>query len=201
MYRKFRTLILCLLLGITALVVVALFDSPDPAYRAHELLFWFRFHRYDSLIREVGRQRGIDPMLIKAVVWRESKFQPRKTGGAGERGLMQVTEIAAEDWVKGEKIPDFKPDDLFDPATNILVGTWYLARAMERWNGKDTAEPFALAEYNAGRSRVNRWVDDTNMGHRATADDLRESIDFPGTREYVRTILDRYAYYREVGRM
>jgi len=201
MYRKFRTLVLCLILGVTAVIIVLLFDSPDPTYRAHELLRWNRFHRYDSLIREVAQLRGIDPMLIKAVVWRESKFQSRMSGTSGEGGVMQVTEIAAEDWIRGEKVAHFEPDDLFDAKTNMLVGTWYLARALNRWKGKDTAEPFALAEYNAGRSRVNRWVDDTNLGHRATADDLRESIDFPGTREYVRTILDRYEYYRKIGRL
>jgi soluble lytic murein transglycosylase len=184
-----------------ASVALLLFNSRDLLYEAQEIALYWRFHRYDSLIRAVSERRGMDPWLVKAIVWRESRFYPRKVGGNGERGLMQVTEIAARDWVQAEKVQTFVPTDLFDPKTNLDVGTWYLKRALDRWGGKDDPLPFALAEYNAGRSRVNRWVEDTNMGHRATADDLRDTISFPGTRKYVTTILDRYRFYKRRGRM
>ena len=55
-------------------------------------------------IRDAARLRGIDPMVVKAVVWRESRFQPGKVGLDGERGLMQITEAAAREWVKNEKV-------------------------------------------------------------------------------------------------
>jgi soluble lytic murein transglycosylase len=71
-------------------------------------------------------------MLVKAVVWRESRFDPRKYGSAGERGLMQVSEKAADEWARENKIDTFRAEQLFDPKTNLEAGTWYLCRAFER---------------------------------------------------------------------
>lgn len=99
----------------------------------------------------------MNPALVKAVIWRETRFQPQMQGNHGERGLMQITEVAAADWVKAEKVETFVPTDLFDPKTNIEIGTWYLGRAMKHWAHKDDPIPFALSEYNAGRTRVKRW--------------------------------------------
>ena len=62
---------------------------------------------------------------------------------------------------------------------------------------KDDPIPFALAEYNAGRKRVDRWVESTKLGEAATAADLRGSIGFPTTRGYVNTILKRRACYEQ----
>lgn len=203
MRRVLRRLVIVLVLAALAAVGLIVFNSGDPAYELQEVILFNRYHRYDTLIRDVAKKHELDPMLVKAVVWRESRFQPGKVGGHGERGLMQVTEVAAADWVAAEKIETFVPTDLFDPRTNLEVGTWYLQRARHRWKKQDEMNPeaFALAEYNAGRSRVNQWVDDTNLGKRATADDLRDNISFPGTRNYVRTILDRYEFYKTRGKM
>ena len=62
-------------------------------------------------------------------------------------------------WAKANKIEDFNDDDLYDPETNIRVGTWYLNRALKRWSQTDDPVTFALAEYNAGRSNALKWVD------------------------------------------
>lgn len=190
-----------LLLAVAVALGLALSNSEDPAYELVELALYPRFHRYDDLIRSMAERRGLDPMLVKAVVWTESRFHPGKAGSAGERGLMQVTEIAAADWAAAEKIEKFEAEDLYDPKTNLEVGTWYLARARDRWKDQAGWESFALAEYNAGRSRVNRWVGDTNLGDRATGDDLRENISFRTTRAYVQTILDRRKFYHGRGRL
>src|SRR5215210_1990913 len=132
MGRVFRTLAIVLSLAAAAAASLAVFTSEDPQYQVQEILLHDRFHRYDLLIRAVAERHGLDPMLVKAVVWRESRFQPRKVGSNGERGLMQVTEIAAADWVAAEKIETFVPTDLFDPETNLKAGTWYLKRAHDR---------------------------------------------------------------------
>ena len=105
---------LALVLGVLAGGVVAwiVLRSPDPTYAAYELVFHESFHRYDPVIKDVARRRGIDPMVLKAVVWRESRFRPGKVGLNGERGLMQITDAAAREWVKSEKIANFVPGDL-----------------------------------------------------------------------------------------
>ena len=73
---------------------------------------------------------------------------------------MQVTERAANEWARENKIAGFNPDQLFEPKTNLEAGTWYLHRAMEHWNHQSDPTPFALAEYNAGASScpaLERW--------------------------------------------
>jgi soluble lytic murein transglycosylase len=112
---------------------------------------------------------------------------------------MQVGEGAARDWATAEKIETFVPTDLFDARTNIEVGTWYLAKALARWKTKANPLPFALAEYNAGRTRVDRWIAATDLGDKATAEDLVAVIDFPTTRRYVQDIVRRHRFYRERG--
>ena len=62
-------------------------------------------------------------------------------------------------WAKANKIEDFNDDKLYDPETNIRVGTWYLNRSIKRWSQTDDPVTFALAEYNAGHSNALKWVD------------------------------------------
>lgn len=201
MIRFVRNLLVSLILAMIAAAAITFYYSPDPKYKAQELVLFRRYARFDELIRETAEARGLDPMLVKAVVWRETRFRPDMVGNNGERGLMQVTEGAAEDWANAEGIEGFRPTDLFDPKTNLEVGTWYLARALERWREKDDPLPFALAEYNAGRSRVNQWIENSNMGDKASAYDLREHVAFPTTRNYIETIEERYRFYKDRGRM
>ena len=176
---------------------ILLWLSPDPYYELQKWTSGSRFSSYDPIIAEVSRRNGVDPLLVKAMIWRESGFRADKVGGAGERGLMQVTEAAAQDWAKAEKIETFVPTDLFDPKMNVEAGTWYLAKALDRWKEKANPLPFALAEYNAGRTRVDRWVAATNMGVNANADDLLSAMDFPTTRKYIADITERHRYYRD----
>ncbi|HEX4084816.1 MAG TPA: lytic transglycosylase domain-containing protein [Chthoniobacteraceae bacterium] len=201
MLRTLGNFTLVTLLALMAACALLICGSQDPLYTTQSLLSRGRYHRYDTLIREVGAEYHVDPMLIKAVAWRESGFRPGKVGKNGERGLMQVMEAAASDWAKQKKRAGFVPDDLFDPHTNLEAGTWYLKKALTRYASKDDPMTFALAEYNAGKSRVDKWVGDTNQGAGATAGDLRDSISFPSTREYVDTIIDRYRFYQHQGHL
>src|SRR6266481_6989320 len=147
-------LILCVLMAIAAAFAYVAVKSGDPLYAFYDWMSPARFHQYDRLIRSVALEHQLDPMLVKAVVWRESRFDPGKYGTHGERGLMQVTEKAANEWARENKIADFHVDRLFDPKTNLEAGTWYLHRAIEHWKQEPDPIPFALAEYNAGASRA-----------------------------------------------
>jgi soluble lytic murein transglycosylase len=201
MLRFARNLLMVLFLAALAGAAYLLFVSDDPLYTLQEWLYKQSFREYDPLIIELAEKHAVDAMLVKAVVWRESSFQKEKVGRDGERGLMQVTEGAAADWARVRKIENFVATDLFDPKTNLDAGTWYLAQALDRWSGKDDPVPFALAEYNAGKRRVDRWLQDTNMGALATSEDLRSSISFPSTREYINDIIARYRFYQRRGWM
>jgi len=150
---------------------------------------------YDPLIANIARNEGVDPFLIRALIWRESRFDPLTHGLADEHGLMQVTPDVGQMWAKANKIEDFKDDDLYDPETNIRAGTWYLNRAIKRWSQTDDPVTFALAEYNAGRKNALKWVDPVApLDHTAFLD----RITYPGTRKYVEVIQAKRDEYRHV---
>jgi peptidoglycan lytic transglycosylase len=193
-------LILCALLAIAAAFAYVAVKSGDPLYAFYEWMSPARFHQYDRLIRSVALEHHLDPMLVKAVVWRESRFDPKKRGTHGERGLMQVSEVAANEWARENKIAGFNPDQLFEPKTNLEAGTWYLHRAMEHWNHQSDPTPFALAEYNAGATRARRWSGGNGVAE-ITERQFLQKIDFPATRRYVESIIDRYKFYQRRGRM
>jgi len=147
----------------------------------------------DGPIRAAARRYGVDPALIKAVVWRESHFHPRVRGRAEEIGLMQLQEEAAREWAAAEHLLGFEHEHCFDPGTNTLAGAWYLRKLLHRYAQTDNPLPYALADYNAGRSNVLKWKQGA-----ATTNSVAfvEQIGFPGTREYVLTVMRRYAHYR-----
>ena len=159
--------------------------------------FWcwtyWREHRFDKQIAQAARRYGLDPALVKAVVWQESRFDPDARGQAGELGLMQVRETAALEWASAEGVKPFQHTDCLDPGTNLLAGAWYLRQELRRYSQADNALPYALADYNAGRANVRKWL----AGGAATNSQLfLEQIRFPATRAYIRAILRRYDHYR-----
>jgi soluble lytic murein transglycosylase len=200
MGRFLVKLLICALLAGAAGVVLLSMRSGDALYSLYEWVSPARFQQHDALIRAVATEYHLDPMLVKAVVWRESRFDAQKFGTAGERGLMQVSEKAAGEWAKDAKRENFRVEELFDPRTNIEAGAWYLRHAIEHWQNQADPLPFALAEYNAGGSRALRWAggDDARA---IPAKTFLANIDFPGTRNYVDSIIARYEFYKRRGRM
>ena len=197
MIRFCKKLFVILLFAALTAAGLVLWMAPDTGY---QLQSWFalgRFSAYDAMIADAARKHGLDPLLVKAMVWRESAFDPSKVGTSGERGLMQVSEAAAQDWAAAEKIETFVPTDLFDAKTNLEVGTWYFKKGLERWKQKADPVPFALADYNAGHRTVERWIAATERGDDAVAENLMRAIDFPTTRKYIESILSRYDFYKD----
>ncbi len=163
--------------------------------------FWWREGRMersqDGPIREAAQRYGVEPALVKAIVWRESRFHPDARGHVGEIGLMQLREEAAQEWADAEHLEGFDHEQCFDPRTNILAGTWYLKKLLKRYRQTDDAVPYALADYNAGRGKVLKWMDGAAATNSAA---FLEQIGFPGTREYVESVIRRQKQYRLPGR-
>ena len=154
-----------------------------------------RENSQDEVILAAAERYDMDAALIKAVVWRESWFDPWATGKAGETGLMQVSDLAAQEWADAEQIPAFAYSQVFNPATNTLAGTWYLRKALRRYAHTDNSLPYALADYNAGRANVLKWTGGTAATNSAA---FIGQIGFPSTREYVKSVLQRYEHYKPV---
>ena len=200
MARFLFKVMICALLAGAASVAYHFMRSGDPLYTFYEWISPARFRQHDALIRAVAAEHRLDPMLIKAVVWRESRFEAQKFGTAGERGLMQVSEGAAQEWAEDSKAENFRVEELFDPKTNLAAGSWYLRRALDHWQNQEDPIPFALAEYNAGASRAQRWAG-ADESKPISASTFLANIDFPGTRKYVDSIRARYKFYKRRGRM
>ena len=185
--RKQHSTLLMILLIVLAFSVVGIFWKG---------IIWFqnysgRNHAYDALILDSARRNQVDPRLIKAVIWRESRFDSRATGEAGEIGLMQIMQDkAVTDWAKAHKRQVPSKGALYHPALNIEIGSWYLSRAVRRWSRYKDCYALALCEYNAGLTRANRWKPADPNGN------VRSNISISSTLSYVNVILDRYEDYK-----
>lgn len=153
---------------------------------------WLERHQ-DELILAVADQYGVDPALIKAVIWRESRFDPDVRGRSGEVGLMQIMKDTGDDWAKAENIKFYWHRQLFNPEKNIRAGTWYLKTMLNRYRHTDNPIPYALAAYNAGPGNADKWTKGIAATHSAA---FIQQIGFPGTKDYVRSVMARYEYYR-----
>ena len=149
--------------------------------------------RHDDIIRQQAADKDLDPTLIAAVIYAESRFRDQ-TSPAGARGLMQVTPETAQEIARKSGGTRFEQGDLASPQINISYGSFYLRWLLERYGGN---EALAVAAYNAGSTNVDRWISrDPGM--------TPKEIPFPETRAYVQKVLAakkeyRRTYARELG--
>ncbi|MGH2904810.1 MAG: lytic transglycosylase domain-containing protein [Solirubrobacteraceae bacterium] len=142
-----------------------------------------------SVIREQARAKHLDPALIAAVIYAETKFEPR-TSAAGAEGLMQIEPETAEFLAKLSGGYSFTTSDLGTPKINVAYGSYYLRYLLDHYDGN---EMLAVAAYNAGLANVDRWV----AKARAEGGQLTvATIPFPETRAYVQRVLEAQQEYR-----
>ncbi|MHB1468096.1 MAG: lytic transglycosylase domain-containing protein [Solirubrobacteraceae bacterium] len=144
-----------------------------------------------ALIRAQAQQKHLDPALIAAVIYAETKFVARESS-AGAEGLMQLLPSTAEDLAHRTGGIDFKVTDLGDPEVNIAYGSYYLRYLLNHYGGQELP---AIAAYNAGMTRVDEWVARAKSGGRTLS---AVEIPYPQTREYVRKVISAQSEYRRI---
>lgn len=147
-----------------------------------------------SLPSDIAWRNGPEIALILALAKQESGFNAKAVSPAGAQGLMQLMPSTAQGVARTLKIP-YSPQRLTDPVYNLRLGTAYLDHMLGNYDGSYV---MALAAYNAGGSRVSKWV--SNNGHplKSSTDmiDWIESIPFSETRSYVQRVMEGVGVYR-----
>jgi soluble lytic murein transglycosylase len=149
---------------------------------------------HEDALREESRRHSLDPALVAGLIRQESSFNPRAVSAVGARGLMQLMPSVGASVAKSMSYPMWDPALLFDPDVSLELGTAHLASSLKR--GVPTAH--ALAAYNAGASRVARWVD--RPGSASDPELFTEWIPYTETRGYVRIVLRNQNIYRSLYR-
>lgn len=157
----FVSALLLVVAGVAAWVVDA---QPDWYLRTRYPL------EYDQIVRTHARNYDLDPTMLAAVIYAESRFDPNVVSHAGAVGLMQLLPATAKGIALRTGGTRFVVADLRDPEINVRYGSWYLDHLRDHYGGD---MKLALAAYHAGQGNVDRWVAE------------RSGIAFPETRAYV----------------
>jgi len=145
---------------------------------------------YAGIIRQQAAEKHLDPALVAAVIYTETKFDSRPSV-AGAEGLMQILPQTAEFLARRSGATTFRVSDLENPAVNITYGSYYLRYLLNEYGGNEVV---ALAAYNGGETNVNRWLD-AARGAGKTFTVWR--IPFPQTQAYVLKVMQAQRDYRK----
>ena len=157
-----------------ALTAAALFAGF--AYVHHAQPGWWArmWHplRYEQIVLGHASNYDLDPALLAAVIYQESRFRADARSSSGAIGLMQLMPETAQGIADHTGGTRFKLSDLYDPEINVRYGAWYLSHLIKKYG----SERLALAAYNAGQQNVDDWL---RSG---------EGIAFPETRAYIKRV-------------
>ena len=143
---------------------------------------------YENIVVGHAKNYDLDPALLAAVIYRESKFDANARSSSGAIGLMQLLPATAKGIALHTGGSKFRVADLWNPEINVRYGAFYLRRLIDKYGDLR----LALAAYNAGQANVDGWLAQ------------EKGIAFAETREYVDSVLetrDIYAdaYGKELG--
>ena len=148
----------------------------------------------EPIMVQAAQRNGVPIALLKAVIWKESRFKADSRGSHGEIGLMQLMPIAVEQWRKDNKVAQAPSEsELFNPEVNVAIGAWYLAWCGRHWRGYRSQELLQVSEYNAGYRRVSKqW-----KPARPQDEVPLSAITIKSTRRYTQAVLERRAHYEQ----
>jgi soluble lytic murein transglycosylase len=145
---------------------------------------WYERMRYPLQYEEIvvghAENYRLEPQLVAAVIYQESKFDADAESASGAVGLMQLLPSTGQGIAERTGGHSWTPADLLDPELNVRYGSWYLRHLLDKYDGD---EELALAAYNAGQTNVDRW--------RAKG----SGIEFAETRAYVERVQRLKAVY------
>ena len=172
-----RRLLAMVVLAGGVLAAVAIVQTAKPSWWER---LWYPL-RYEHIVRGHAHNYDLDPALLAAVIYQESKFKADARSSSGAIGLMQLLPDTAKGIALHTGGSRFRVSDLYDPEINIRYGAWYLRHLLQKYGDEGTA----LAAYNAGQRNVDQWRSEG------------AGIEFPETRAYVKRVEDLKQIYRD----
>jgi len=149
--------------------------------------------KYEDFIRIYSDKYDVDPALVAAVIFQESRFNPKAVSPMGAQGLMQFMPGTAATMAKETgRWPKY---DIFDPETSVDFGAAHLRDLLVKYNGSVEQ---ALVGYNAGTGTADSWI------RRNIFDKIINSDSSGETVNYVRKVTNyqnvyKTMYPRELG--
>jgi soluble lytic murein transglycosylase-like protein len=144
-----------------------------------------------ELLRDSAKYK-IDPRFLLAIMKQESSFRSNAKSPAGARGLLQLVFDTAIKYNKKAGYPNLRPDDLYQPSTNIAVGSAYIADLKNQFGGLYEA---IAASYNGGEDNAERWL---NRSKPKDPGVFAAEVGFAETKNYVFKVMNNYRAYREL---
>ena len=142
-----------------------------------------------SIQREIKRKDPRFIALVHAIIRQESRFDPSECSQANAQGLMQMLPKTAREIQK-----KLKANDLYNPKTNVALGSTHISKLLEKFNGSIL---LSVAAYNAGTKAVLEWI---NIFGPPPNDEIAllhwmEKIPYGETRNYVQRVIEALPFY------
>jgi len=187
MQRKFTTkLILSMIIVLLLVILLKIFNIYD--------LIRKQFYRqeYSEYVNKYAEINEIDPAWIYAIIKVESNFNKDATSNSGARGLMQLMDLTAIEIAKELNLENFEINMLYEPEINIMIGTKYFNKLLEKYNQNYY---LAIAAYNGGIGNVDEWIKKGVINQDGSK---IENIPYKETNIYVRKTIKSYVVYVEL---
>ena len=176
-----------LVTALMATITTGVIAWPHVQQWGRERLFTLQ---YEALIERYSAENDLDPFLVMGLIQAESSFRSDAVSPVGAVGLMQIMPSTAE-WLAEMMGISYREEDLFNPAYNIRMGTFYLRRLINYFGHVDTA----LASYNAGMGNVRSWLEQPQYSYDG---ETLHTIPFTETRAYVPRVNSYMETFREL---
>lgn len=150
--------------------------------------------KYKDIVEQACSIYNVDPNLIYAVIKQESKFNPNAVSHSGAKGLMQLIDTTAQDMAENINSIDKNNLDIYDPYTNIFLGTKYISYLINHFDGNYY---LAITAYNAGMGNTKAWLNREYKDY-ATFSDVYECIEYSETKNYLSNVINNYNYYTKL---
>jgi len=147
---------------------------------------------YQAELLKAGRNHKVDPRFILAIMKQESSFKPGVKSPAGARGLLQLVYDTAVKYNTQAGYPSLGPDDLYQPAINIAIGSLYIGELKDEFDGLYEA---VAASYNGGEDNVARWMNRTKPKDPGI---FASEVGFAESKNYLFKVMNNYRAYRDL---